>query len=417
MKKTILMLSDHPFHFSGVAIQTKMVMEALLNSGKYKIISLGGAKFHSNMSPVRTDEYGDDLIIIPVENYGTQDLVRSIMKQNTIDAVWFMTDPRYWEFLFQMEDEIRPLAPMIYYHVWDNYPVPDYNKSFYLSCDSIASISRLTQDIVTKVSPETNSKYIPHTTDFDVFKNRRADPKTSEIRKKMTGPKDKFVVLWSNRNQKRKLPGDFMFMFSEWLNKVGKDKAVLIMKTLPIDVHSDGYDLIAIKTKLGLTDDQIKFVTDKLDPESLSHLYSAADLCINIANAEGFGLTTFEALACETPILVNMTGGLSEQVTDGKNDFGFKVEPATRTVIGNPQTPYIYEDVVSHTDVIRHLDDAFTLWSESKETYRKMGTSGRQHLLKNYSREKFDKDWVELLDKTIESHYNNPYKFWEIKEV
>ena len=35
---------------------------------------------------------------------------------------------------------------------------------------------------------------------------------------------------------------------------------------------------------------------------------------MNISDAEGFGLATLESLACETPIIVNMTGGLQEQV-------------------------------------------------------------------------------------------------------
>ena len=36
---------------------------------------------------------------------------------------------------------------------------------------------------------------------------------------------------------------------------------------------------------------------------------------VGISDAEGFGLSTFESLACETPIVVTMTGGLQEQVT------------------------------------------------------------------------------------------------------
>ena len=46
-------------------------------------------------------------------------------------------------------------------------------------------------------------------------------------------------------------------------------------------------------------------------------MYNMADCTINISDAEGFGLATLESLACETPIIVNMTGGLQEQVTNG----------------------------------------------------------------------------------------------------
>ena len=45
----------------------------------------------------------------------------------------------------------------------------------------------------------------------------------------------------------------------------------------------------------------------------LSVLYNAADVTIGLSDAEGFGLSTFESMACETPIIVTMTGGLQEQ--------------------------------------------------------------------------------------------------------
>ena len=50
-------------------------------------------------------------------------------------------------------------------------------------------------------------------------------------------------------------------------------------------------------------------------------MYNMADCTINISDAEGFGLGTLESLSCETPIIVTMTGGLQEQVTDGESWF------------------------------------------------------------------------------------------------
>ena len=45
------------------------------------------------------------------------------------------------------ENEIRSLMPMLYYHVWDNYPYPTFNKVFYDSNDKIITISKVTDDI------------------------------------------------------------------------------------------------------------------------------------------------------------------------------------------------------------------------------------------------------------------------------
>ena len=42
-------------------------------------------------------------------------------------------------------------------------------------------------------------------------------------------------------------------------------------------------------------------------------LYNIADVTINMASNEGFGLGTCESLMCGTPISVNVTGGLQDQ--------------------------------------------------------------------------------------------------------
>jgi len=51
-KIKVLTLGDHPLAASGVGIQTRNVCEALLNSGKFKITSLGGAIKHESYTPM-----------------------------------------------------------------------------------------------------------------------------------------------------------------------------------------------------------------------------------------------------------------------------------------------------------------------------------------------------------------------------
>ena len=55
----------------------------------------------------------------------------------------------------------------------------------------------------------------------------------------------------------RDLSGSLIFWFNDFLNDVGKDKAVLIMHTDPKD--SNGQDLEAIITFLGLTNGEVLF--------------------------------------------------------------------------------------------------------------------------------------------------------------
>ena len=155
-KIKVLTISDHPLSPSGVGTQTKYVCEALLKSDKFEIISLGGAIRHNDYRPIRVEPYGDDWRIIPVDGYGTQEMVRSILRTEKPDILWFMTDPRFYGWLWDMENEIRPLVPMVYYHVWDNFPAPMFNRKYYLSNDRICAISKLTRDIVAEVAPKSN---------------------------------------------------------------------------------------------------------------------------------------------------------------------------------------------------------------------------------------------------------------------
>ena len=141
-KIKIFTISDHPLSPSGVGTQTKYIIEGMLKTGKYQFVSFGGAVKHSNHDPQTTEEWGKDWVIWPVDGYGNQDMVRAMIRQQKPDILWFMTDPRFYEWLWSIENEIRAHVPMVYYHVWDNYPYPNFNRKFYLSNDHVACIIR-----------------------------------------------------------------------------------------------------------------------------------------------------------------------------------------------------------------------------------------------------------------------------------
>ena len=207
-------------------------------------------------------------------------------------------------------------------------------------------------------SPRVKEVYLPHAIDTDIFKKVN-DEQVQEFREQSfrSQHQDKLVFFWNNRNARRKMSGSLVFWFKEYLDKVGHDKALLLMHTDPVDPH--GQDLVAIIKELGLTDGQILLSREKVPPSHLSMIYNMADCTINISDAEGFGLATFESLACETPIIVNMTGGLQEQVTDGKQWFGIGIEPASKAVIGSQQVPFSYEDRVSKGTICEKMGTYF----------------------------------------------------------
>ena len=414
-KIKIFVLSDHPFSPSGVGIQTRYMIENLLETGDYSFVCFGGAVKHEDYKPQRTDKWGDDLVIYPVDGYGSQESVRSVLMSEKPDMLWFMTDPRFFGWLWEIEDEIRSLVPMVYYHVWDNYPYPQYNKVWYDSTDVVGCISKVTHDIVQTVSPEVESFYLPHAVNSDVFKPLPQE-EISSLRDKFNIEQDKFLVYWNNRNARRKHPGTLIFWFKEFLDNVGHDKARLIMHTDPNDPN--GPNLFAIIDKLGLRDGEVQFSTQKVDFEHMAMMYNVSDVTVNISDAEGFGLATLESLSCGTPIIVNMTGGLQDQVTDGEQWFGVGIEPASKCIIGSQDIPYIYADRLNKDDFINALTKIYEM---SKEERQEMGAKGKEYVDKNFNFEKYWKTWDEKL-KEIHVKYGKwgqrkNSKRWQLLEV
>ena len=415
-KKKILVISDHPLAPSGVGTQTKYVIETLLATGKYKFICLGGAVSHKDYQPQKISPWEDDWIVFPVKGYGSQEVIRSAIFNEKPDIVWFMTDPRFYEWLWTMENEVRAHVPMVYYHVWDNYPLPTYNKKYYESNDVIASISKVTHDIVNNVAPNVENHYVPHAVDSDIFLPL-LDTDITELKNKQFGEDDnRITFFWNNRNARRKMSGSLIFWFNEFANEVGPDKVRLLLHTDPKDPN--GQDLNEIISSIDGADGRILISKEKVSPTVLASMYNMADCTINISDAEGFGLATLESLACQTPIIVNMTGGLQEQVTDDEQWFGIGIQPSSKAIIGSQQVPYIYEDRISKEDFIAALKSIFNMTHGERKL---LGMKGRNHVIKNYNFKNFQKQWVELIDSVIENHGSwetrKGYKPWSIKEI
>jgi len=169
---------------------------------------------------------------------------------------------------------------------------------------------------------------------------------------------------------------------------------------------------------LELDKGQVIFSTEKIDPRILSFMYNMVDCTINISDAEGFGLSTLESLACGTPIVVNMTGGLQEQVTDGNKYFGVGIEPSSKAIIGSQEVPYIFEDRINKDDFINAL---LKIYNMSEGERKEIGLMGRQYVLNNYNFEDYCKRWIEIFDDVHEKHGSwenrKNYKAWRLIEV
>ena len=395
--KKILTISDSPLSTSGVARQTRLAIESFLDSGEYEVVSIAVASRHENLHPYITEKYKNAWKIFPTEEFSDLELIRSLIKTEQPDLVWIMTDPRFFEGFWRLETEIRSSVPVLYYHVWDNYPYPYYNLKYYQSNDAIVAISKLTSDIISTVSPDTKSYYLPHTVDTSIYKPMVFSDVSYFLDANKINYKGKKIFFWNNRNAMRKHGASLLWWFKLLLDDVGHDKAMLIVHTDPSDKM--GPDLIKSLEHLELTNGQVFVSNQKVPDKMLVTFYNIADCTINIADAEGFGLSSLESMACGTPVISTLTGGLGEQIFDGEEWYGVGIEPTSKMIVGSQQVPYIFEDRI---DSAAFLGACKKILNLSKGDLDKWGASCRKNVLKRYHIDDYKKRWLEIVSSTIE---------------
>ena len=167
MRKKVILMSDDLRLPAGIGTVSKDIVFHTIH--RFNWVQAGGAIKHPekgkkvDMTQEMKKLTGIEdayLMIYPISGYGDPDLVRYFIQTENPDAIMHFTDPRFWQWLYQMEREIRQHCPLLFYAIWDDLPFPHYNRNFYESCDSIACISKQTANIVRNVLGEENVKSI-----------------------------------------------------------------------------------------------------------------------------------------------------------------------------------------------------------------------------------------------------------------
>ena len=416
-KLKVLVLSDHALSTSGVGTQTRHLIEGLLKKNQWTFRQFGAAMKHRDY---RTVVVNEDFIIKPIDGFGSPELLRVTLATEKPDIIFLFTDPRFFTWLFEIEDEVHQVCPIVWWHVWDNYPYPKFNEPYYEGTDAINCHSHMTYTMLKEHYPS-KTNFIPHALPESLF-----FPLEEEERKKqkitLLGPdrKNHFVGIWVNRNAKRKRPNDVLESWAKFLKRMesryGHRNATLIMHTEPLD--EEGPNLFEVSKMLGI-EGNVFFSRDRLEFEKINILYNICDFCINISFAEGFGLTTLEAMMAGTPIVAAKTGGLTRQVVNHKTgqQNGVALDIDVKSLVGSQSVPYIYEDYVSNDNVVKGLLRLHQLWAKNPTKYKKL----RKRVLK-YAREEFSHQkvvdlWHESMLKTIKDFKEQKSKpSWELIE-
>jgi glycosyltransferase involved in cell wall biosynthesis len=417
-RKKILLITDDIRVHSGVA---QIGREIVLHTcHKYNWVQIGGAINHpdkgkridvSEDTNKKTNIEDSSVIVYPHDGYGNPEVVRELIKHENPDAIFLITDPRYFTWLFQMENEIRKKIPIAYLNIWDDYPAPAYNREFYQSCDALFGISKQTVNINKLVLGDKSKgkivKYIPHGLDNNIFKPLEESNELLQQMKKdlFQGKEYDFMLFFNSRNIRRKSIPDTLLAWRYFLNRIPKEKrskCLFLLHTQPVD--DNGTDLHAIVEYFFDEDKEtIKFSNGKLSSEQLSCLYNLADAQILLTSNEGWGLALTEALLTGTPIIANVTGGMQDQmrfeddegnwfVPDDKipsnnrgtykkhGEWAFPVFPTNSSIQGSPLTPYIWDDRCSAEDAANRIEE---LYNMSPKERKEKGMEGMKWATNN----------------------------------
>jgi glycosyltransferase involved in cell wall biosynthesis len=442
-RKKIFLLCDDIRFTSGIATMAREIV--IGTAHHFNWVNLGAAINHPDQGK-RLDLNDDtnkhagiddaSVILYPITGYGDSLLVRQIIEIEKPDVLMIFTDPRYWTWLFQMENEIRKKIPIVYLNIWDDMPAPLYNESYYESCDGLMAISKQTLNINKIVlGDKVKDKildYVPHGINENIFYPIKDEKQISEVKKKIFGDREyDFILMFNSRNIRRKQVPDTLAAFKLFLDKLPKEKAdkcAFILHTQPVDEH--GTDLYAVRDML-FNDDQIEqvyFSDLRLSSPDLNLLYNISDAVILLSSNEGWGLSLTEGMMCEKMIIANVTGGMQDQMrfvdendkwiefdeNFCSNHFGKyrkygewaqPVWPSSVSIQGSVPTPYIYDDRVDFTyasDAIRKV------YNLGKEERKRRGKLAREWATSNEAMMT-----AANMGKNVIKHIDNVLKTWK----
>jgi glycosyltransferase involved in cell wall biosynthesis len=411
-KKIMLICDDIRVH-SGVATVAREIV--IHTAQHFNWVNIAGAITHPekgkrldlSQSTNETSGLTDSSVIMyPVDGYGDPDLLRQLIKLEKPDAIMLITDPRYFTWLFAIENEIRKSIPITYLNIWDDYPAPLYNKPYYEACDLLMGISKQTVNInrlaLGNKADSKILKYVPHGLNHEIFKPiDKNDPTLVDFKKKLfKGKEYDFALLFNSRNIRRKQIPDTILAYRYFIDSLPIEKAkkcALVLHTERVSDH--GTDLEAVIELLANGEQyNIIFSDSKFDPAGMNLLYNSTDCQILLTSNEGWGLSLTEAILCGNPIIANTTGGMQDQMRfEDENgnwftpspevpsnntgrykkhgEWAFPVYPATRTLVGSPPTPYIWDDLCKAEDAAQRIMEVYNLTPEERKA---RGLVGRE---------------------------------------
>lgn len=394
MKKKILWYSDSPFVETGFAQVAKQILMALYNTALYDIEVVPTANkttwYDQKKFPLKihTPSYN------PKDPYNMGLLLECIEKSD-YDILFTFNDLGVVNMATKEIVKARTKKKF----KWINYSPIDCDMYFltmydaYTLADIAVTYTKYGFDTAIRNEPllRRKLKVIGHGCEPEVFKPLPVEQIREYRAKEYNASDTDKIILNVNRNQWRKDLKSSMKVFD------------ILAETDPnIKLHLHALKSVG-DSPVPLTynikhKNRIKFADRKLDGdigvtrEEMNLMYNAADVVISTSVAEGWGLSTTEAFAAGTPVIVPNNTSFTELIGEG-NERGVLAPVVDQSVVyySNDFADRWPVNVKEMAKLVREvLDDS----GEESKTFERAAAARKYAEENNW--ETINKQWIDL---------------------
>lgn len=325
-KFKILMVSTHCHQFTGYSKVNYGIIKQLSKQTWLDVVHFGFQKFPQQQFPANYRPYPSNVKVIDAaadekpfeQGFGFKQLPDVIRKEKP-DIVWIYNDMSVvGKFLMEIEKSGIPrnFKIWVYCDQVYNTQLQGFIDLLNMRVERIFAFSPYWKQVLKDQGITRPIDITLHGFDKDIFVPL---PKL-EIRKKMGVPENAFVFLNMNRNQPRKRYDLMIMAFVELIVKY-PTKPIFLMCIC--DKGEKGgwflFEIFQRELKLrGVPIDQFgnRLMVSAADmifkDEDINVFYNLADVGVNSADGEGWGLCNFEQMGLGIPQVVPNIGGFKE---------------------------------------------------------------------------------------------------------
>jgi glycosyltransferase involved in cell wall biosynthesis len=290
--------------------------------------------------------------------------------------------------------------------------VPTHRKSIkdiLARCDLVIPVTKLGEDLMESWGLDNYSPYVYNGIDFSCVTDKSKVDRFQVFKGIIKN--DDFVVMSLGVNSERKMLGNTILAFYEFLKMLPAEEALKSKLYLHTNVNkmNSGTDLPSLVNKLGITN-QVFFSSEMtrgqyVSKEDLYKKYAVSDVTMLLTGGEGFGYCFGESFANKVPTIYTDYGAQMLYANHG----GLPVPIKSYSFTKNAAFAFGVADYVEGAKQLKKLYD-------NPKLRKELGESGYKYARKNFDWDKNVKDFIKHMERGY-SKWKNPFKKFMMKKV